>query len=81
MHLAPELRRLRALPAWFTLMAYGRSGYQTIVERNARRRGAGAMIESGGGICAAGAVRLNVVCFTLAGAADAADGGAFLARP
>lgn len=69
LNFSPEnSRRLKALPAWFSLMAYGKDGYQDIVDKCIRLAELfGQFIIQNKAFKLLAPVRLNTVCFTLNG--------------
>jgi glutamate/tyrosine decarboxylase-like PLP-dependent enzyme len=72
-------RRLRALPAWFTLNAYGKKGYQEIVCNSIKMAEIfGDFIKNSNSLELLAPVRLNNVCFTLKGQEKQNDVGNFL---
>lgn len=61
-------QRLKALPAWFTLMTYGKEGYHNIVDGCIRlAQQFGNMLQQSEVLDLLAPVRLNNICFTLAG--------------
>ncbi|MBB4109047.1 pyridoxal phosphate-dependent decarboxylase family protein [Pedobacter zeae] len=59
-------RRLKALPAWFTLTSYGKRGYQEIIETNVEMALQFAdFINENPNFGLLAPVRLNTVCFSL----------------
>ncbi|WP_264552428.1 pyridoxal phosphate-dependent decarboxylase family protein [Flavobacterium sp. N2038] len=74
-------RRLRALPAWFSLKAYGKEGYKDIIENSTALalHFGNALIEAEGFELMA-PIHLNNVCFTLKGNQNQENVSEFLAR-
>lgn len=66
-NLTPEnSRRFRALPLWFSLMAYGKNGYTEIIERNcAVAKEFANRLEKSNCFTLLAEPKINIVCFTL----------------
>ena len=79
MPLPENSRRLKALPVWFSLIAYGKDGIKSIVENNIKlTRLFGEFIEHNISFELLAPVRSNTVCFTLSGTDDKEKINAFL---
>lgn len=80
-HYTPEnSRRWRSLPAWFTLMAYGKDGYREIVERNCESaQHFGNLLKESSLFKLLAPVRMNVVCFGFRDAVNMDEIRSFLA--
>ncbi|MBE4947077.1 aspartate aminotransferase family protein [Chryseobacterium culicis] len=74
-------RRLKALPAWFSLMSYGKKGYQEIVDKNISwAKQLGELIENSDDFKLLAPVRLNTVCFSLKDNTKQDEVGVFLEK-
>ncbi|MBF7092216.1 aspartate aminotransferase family protein [Flavobacterium sp. ALJ2] len=72
-------RRLKALPVWFSLLAYGKGGYQDIVENSVNLAlQFDAFIAENENFELLAPTRLNNVCFTLSGDHNQENVGQFL---
>jgi glutamate/tyrosine decarboxylase-like PLP-dependent enzyme len=67
LNFAPEnSRRFRALPTFFTLLAYGKNGYKKIIGENIRlAQRFGQLLTETNMFVLTAPVRVNVVCFTI----------------
>ncbi|MBI5370833.1 MAG: aspartate aminotransferase family protein [Sphingobacteriales bacterium] len=74
-------RRLKALPAWFSLTAYGKKGYRDIVENSVEMASLfSQFVEENEAFELLAPTRLNNVCFTLGGQRGQDKVAAFLTR-
>ena len=74
-------RRLKALPTWFSLVAYGKEGYRDIVENSVYMAQLfGNFIEHSVEFQLLAPVRLNTVCFTLKGVENQDKVSSFLMK-
>ncbi|WP_310554667.1 pyridoxal-dependent decarboxylase [Flavobacterium sp.] len=72
-------RRLKALPVWFSLMAYGKKGIADLVQNNIQNAtDFGKFIEKSDCFELLAPVRLNTVCFTISGNKNQNKIGVFL---
>jgi glutamate/tyrosine decarboxylase-like PLP-dependent enzyme len=74
-------RRMKALPVWFSLNAYGKKGYQDIVENSIEMANLfGASIVENKSFELLAPVRLNNVCFTMSGIENQEKVSSFLTQ-